>query len=278
MESKRLKRTAYLAIVWLIVLAAILITATYAWFTFNPYTNVTPMSSTVSKGGASLLIANQKDGKFDKECVLNPESGTTVLSPVSSADLTKFFEATAQNREGISILFHDVSQKVNDYTIHGKVYLKCENEDCDVYLRRFGINVGKDGQTLAALRMGMNVSTSSGTHNYIMKLDAMGDTANAAKKRTIATDNSVVSAIDKNGNASFEKDPAVEISQFFAKENGTDDPEPEAGEQVFCRLKAGEIATVEYWLYLEGCDINCINEVQKKDIALQLSFAGVAQQ
>ena len=56
MESKRLKRTAYLAIVWLIVLAAILITATYAWFTFNPYTNVTPMSSTVSKGGASLLI------------------------------------------------------------------------------------------------------------------------------------------------------------------------------------------------------------------------------
>lgn len=278
MESKRLRRTAYMAIVWLIVLAAVLITATYAWFTFNPYTNVTPMSSTVSEGDAILLIANRRDGNFDKECALNPESGATVLSPVSSSDLTKFFEATAQNRDGISILFHDVSGKVNDDTIHGKVYLKCENADCDVYLRRSGMNVGKNGQALAALRLGMKVSTVSGNHSYIMKLDSMGNTANAAEKRTITADNSVISAVDRNGNASFVKDPAVEISRLFAKENGTDDPEPGAGEQVFCSLKSGEIATVEYWLYLEGCDINCINEVQKKDIELQLSFAGVTQQ
>ena len=39
-------------------------------------------------------------------------------------------------------------------------------------------------------------------------------------------------------------------------------------------LKAEEVATVEYWLYLEGCDPNCYNPVQSKDIALQLGFAG----
>ena len=47
-----------------------------------------------------------------------------------------------------------------------------------------------------------------------------------------------------------------------------------AGAKALMTLKAEEVATVEYWLYLEGCDPNCYNPVQSKDIALQLGFAG----
>ena len=39
-------------------------------------------------------------------------------------------------------------------------------------------------------------------------------------------------------------------------------------------MEPEEIATVEYWLYLEGCDPECFNPVHSRDLALQLGFAG----
>ena len=275
MERKKLGRTAFLAIVWMIVLAAIMVTATYAWFTFSPDTNVTPMSSTVGKGDLNLLISNQKNGQYEKECALTPDSSSEVLSPLSTVDLNRFYVSSAQNRNGISILFSDASNQVDSRTIHGTVYLKCENGGCEVYLRRSGMNLGNDGQTLAALRLGLLISTESGNHTYILKLDSLGNMNTVTSRRTVPTADTVISSIDAMGNASFVTDPSLDISAFFAREQGIEDDQPEAGDIALCTLKDGEIAPVEYWLYLEGCDYNCIEEVQQKDIALQLSFAGI---
>lgn len=270
-----LRRTIYLAVFWIIVLAVTLITATYAWFTFSPDTNVTPMSSTVSEGAGDLLIANRENGTFDRECALILDSTSGILDPLSTVDLNRFYTATAQDRNGISILFADASDRVNTSTMHGKIYLKSENTDCDVYLRRSGLSLGGDAQTLAALRLGLRITTAGGVHTYIMKLDGMGDTSAAAARRTIAVAGAVVGAVDAQGNADLQRDPSVDISDFFAREQGANDTNPEAGNVALCRLQAEEVATVEYWLYLEGCDDHCIGEVQKKDIGLQLSFAGV---
>ena len=41
-------------------------------------------------------------------------------------------------------------------------------------------------------------------------------------------------------------------------------------------LNADEVAAVEYWLYLEGCDDNCSNPVQTRSSAFALAFAGVS--
>jgi hypothetical protein len=81
--------------------------------------------------------------------------------------------------------------------------------------------------------------------------------------------------VSAKGSPSYEKDPAASISEYAAKENGSEDEKPEAGEKSLTTLSADEIASVEYWLYLEGCDDNCINEVQNKNLSLQLGFAGV---
>ena len=43
-------------------------------------------------------------------------------------------------------------------------------------------------------------------------------------------------------------------------------------------LNVDEVATVEFWLYMEGCDDNCINAAQQKDTGIQLSFAGVPRE
>ena len=57
-----------------------------------------------------------------------------MLSPLSTGDLTHFYRVTAQNAAGIALLYRNADQDVNQDTIHGTVYLKCENAACDVYL------------------------------------------------------------------------------------------------------------------------------------------------
>ena len=46
------------------------------------------------------------------------------------------------------------------------------------------------------------------------------------------------------------------------------------GENSLCTLKKDEIAMAEYWVYLEGCDTECYNPVQSRNLTLQLSFTG----
>ena len=44
---------------------------------------------------------------------------------------------------------------------------------------------------------------------------------------------------------------------------------------MLVQLNKDEIASVEYWLYLEGCDEQCSNPVQNRTSEIQLAFAGV---
>ena len=276
MERKKLRRTAIFAVLWLLLLAVVLTSATYAWFTFTPDTNVTPMAGTVSQGDTYLLISNSPSGGFDTSCTM-PQSVTAALSPVSTPDLTRFYTATVQNREGISIEFADTTDCAEESLIHGTLYLQCKSGGCDVYLYRSGLTLGGDAQTLAALRLGMKLTTAAGTQTYMFNLDALGDTAGAATRRTVPNSGTVVSALT-DGAAVYAVDPAVTISDYFASEQTANDPAPGAGRAALCTLREDEICTVEYWLYLEGCDDNCIREVQSKDVALQLAFAGVSEE
>ena len=278
MEKKKLYKTAYMAVIWMVILLVILVGATYAWFTFNPATNVTPISSTISNGDTQLLISNNPNGGFAEKCTLVLDGTVESLIPLSTADLSGFYRAKAQNRDGISILFAEANEQINSSTMHGKVYLKCENDDCDVYFYRSGLELGGDAQTLAALRLGMKISTINGNHTYIFSLDSLGNTAAAAGRQTMAESGKVVSSVDRNGTASFVTDPAESIGSYMAVEQGANDRKPGKGEKALCTLKTDEVASVEYWLYLEGCDNNCIGEVQSKNGGLQLAFAGVTEE
>lgn len=46
-----------------------------------------------------------------------------------------------------------------------------------------------------------------------------------------------------------------------------------AGATPICTLTANEVASVRYVVYMEGCDANCIDEAQARDVVLQLAFA-----
>lgn len=271
-----MRKARYLAVLWVILAAFAVIGATYAWFTFSPATNVEPVSGTISNGNVNLLISNNPNTAFDVSCVLTPDSNPDVLKPLSTADLNQFFSASAQNQSGISILYKDVTGQYGENGIHGTVYLKSQNGSCDVYFYRSGMNFGSDIQTLAALRLGMKITTQSGTSTYIFRLDDMGATGSAQSIRTVPQSGTVVSTVSGGGSPVYVSDPASDLSRYLAGESSANDAFPTAGETRLAALSADEVASVEYWLYLEGCDDNCINEVQNRNFSLQLAFAGVA--
>ncbi|MCI6227224.1 MAG: hypothetical protein MR636_00540, partial [Clostridiales bacterium] len=100
MEKRRLWASLIMTAFTLVVLCATLTVSTYAWFTFDPFTNVTPMEGKISDGDTNLLISESKDGPFDKKCGLNPTSLAKILQPVSTLDLNTFYASSAQNRDG----------------------------------------------------------------------------------------------------------------------------------------------------------------------------------
>ena len=275
MKHKGLKTSLMLSILCLLVAVIALGAVTYAWFTFDPYTNVTPMEGKISGGEANLLISDKPTTGFAKSCVLVPEHMASALSPISTENLTDFFVSTYQE-EGISKRFSQVSKdggwKPEKYLIHGTVYLKSAGGGANVYFDKPPLDVGSDAQWLAAGRLGLKITgATAGSGTYIFSLDDLGSTSGAESRATIAPPAGqanqalVIRSVNAAGEPAFADDPATGLNGCI---HGA------AGAKALMTLKAEEVATVEYWLYLEGCDPNCYNPVQSKDIALQLGFAG----
>lgn len=275
-EKKALKRSASLSVLWILIALLAIAGATYAWFTFSSATNIEPnQGSTISDGDASLLIANSKNGNFDKECKLLVDNADGELVPVSTDSLDAFYKSIAQDTSGISILYADATADVPSSTLHGSVYLTCEQGALDVYFFGPRLNFGQDTQALAAMRLGLKITKGNNARTYILNLDSMGDTSGAKRTVTVPENGTVVASANNDGTAKYVKDPAEDIASYFASVTGKDDTAPKAGRNKLTTVNEGEIVQVEYWLYLEGCDDNCSNPVQSKDVALQLSFAGV---
>lgn len=271
MEKRKLWASLIMTAATLVVLCATLTVSTFAWFTFDPFTNVTPMEGKISEGDTTLLISEKKDRDFDKKCELHPADLPDKLNPVSSYDLTKFYTSSAQNYKGISTAYRDVTEKLADWLIHGTLYLKSVGTECDVFFHRPPLDLGEDNQVLTAGRLGMKFTDKDGkSTSYIFRLDSLGSDEGVKKKRTVAPAGAdggkrPVVVQTNTGKDLYADDPAVSISQHLMDETGA---------KKLLRIRADEVVTVEYWLYLEGCDDACSNPVRSKDVTLQLGFAG----
>lgn len=274
-ETKKLKRTFRIAIVLAVLLLCAAGGSVYAWFSLSGMasTSVTPMGGSISDGDASLFISVSRVGPFDKSCELVLDGNPDTLKPLSTADLDHFYRAIAQNNDGIAVLYESADDRVNTDALHGTVYLKCENGSCDVYFDAENFFVGSDAQGLAAMRLGLRITSSSGTKTYIFRLDELGSTVGAQSRATIPTSSSVVSSVSSGGQAAYVSDPSTSISEYMTQKNSSD--QYNAGAATLVSLEADEVASVEYWLYLEGCDEQCFNPVQNRAAEFALAFVGV---
>ncbi len=272
---KGLRKSLVMAIVGMIFFLISVTGVTYAWFTISgrAHTNVTPMGGTVSDGDTLLLISNSESGPFDRECDLVFAGDAQALKPVSTADLDSFYRVTMQNKEGMAVAYESADDRVDTDTLHGTVYLRCEGAPCNVYFNGEELQLGSDAQALAAMRLGLRITNHDGSRTFVMRLDDLGSTAAAQSNATVPNAGTVVSAISDGGNAAYVSDPSVNISDYIAQAAGND--EYNAGADMLFSMNADEVATVEYWLYLEGCDEQCVNQVQDIDSDIRLAFAGV---
>lgn len=271
---KGLRKSLVMAIVGLVLFLVSATGVTYAWFTLSgkAQTNVTPMGGTVSDGDTLLLISSSESGPFDRTCDLVFAGDAQALKPVSTADLESFYRVIMQNKEGMAVAYENADDRVDTDTLHGTVYLRCEGAPCNVYFNGEELQLGSDAQALAAMRLGLKITNHDGSRTFVMKLDDLG-ALGAQSNATVPVAGTVVSGISGSGDASYVSDPALNISDYMAQAAGNDEYMP--GADVLVSLNADEVATVEYWLYLEGCDEQCVNEVQNIDLNIQLSFAGV---
>ncbi|MBQ6093796.1 MAG: hypothetical protein IJL09_00175 [Lachnospiraceae bacterium] len=267
--------TIVLAVFWVMIALAAVAGVTYAWFTFNPATNVVPVSSTISDGEVALLISNEANGEFGTEVVL-PQSVSGDLEPVSTMDAVSFYAANLQTRQGISVRYRDASAEIAQVTIHGTLYLQSLKDNCQVFFNRDGMDFGTDPQMLAALRLALKIHTNAGDHFYVFSLDDIGSVDGATAVQTTVETGVVVGSINADGTPNYVPDPSRGLSDYFAVIGA--ERLPRAGRKALCTISTNEVATVEYWLYLEGCDENCNNSVQEKEASIQLSFAGVTAQ
>ena len=223
MEKRRLWASLFMTAFTLVVLCATLTVSTYAWFTFDPFTNVTPMEGKISDGDTNLLISESKDGPFDKKCGLNPTSLAKILQPVSTLDLNTFYASSAQNRDGISTNYKNVTEKPEDWLIQGTVYLQCLGSGCNVYFDKDTLNLGEDIQILAAGRLGLKMTDADGkTETLLFRLDSLGDTAGAESRRTVSADKEVVvGGINADNTPNYENDPAASIGDYMLTANDT---------------------------------------------------------
>ena len=272
MSKRRLRASLFLTALTMVVLCAVLTVSTYAWFTFDPYTYVTPMEGTISDGDVALLISESEDQDFDIKCPLNPTSLPEELFPVSTADLGTFFAAKTQTG-GIVVSYTDVTEEPENWLIQGTLYLKSVGSASDVYFNKETMDFGTDEQVLAAGRLGFLITVEAETGDpLIFRLDEFGDTAGAESENTVSEENAVVvSAIDNSGAPEYTDDPAADIGDYaIDNDNRT----------KLCTIPADQVAKVEYWLYLEGCDTECCNPLQTdgggngREIILKLGFAG----
>lgn len=61
---------------------------------------------------------------------------------------------------------------------------------------------------------------------------------------------------------------------IFSCDGSGNSPVLRSGAQPLFTLGANEVASVRYFVYMEGCDANCITEAQSKNFTLQFAFAG----
>ena len=192
-DVKNLKKSFHLSVLWILLLLVVFTGSTYAWFTLSGLssTNVTPMAGTIGIGDTVLLISNSSNGPFDKSCELVLDGNPTSLKPISTANLQNFYKGTTQTKEGITVLYASADSEVNQDAIHGTVYLQCQNAACDVYFEPQNLNLGSNAQALAAMRLGLKITSSTGTQNLIFKLDALGSTGSAQSRTTISRSSGV---------------------------------------------------------------------------------------
>lgn len=262
------------------VVLAVLLAATYAWFTSNRYTGADSVQVHSGSQSLKLEIAPASGGPYGEESAITQLSTGEVLDPVSTADLTTFFKNIAMENDQASGF--SVTEK--GY-YHGQVFLQAtadgqpDNARVDLYLDTDGIVVNEGetpGQMLNAARVGLVFAGAQGDNGGKPVIFALSPNHNAGGDSYAntnlpgATGDFVLAG--GAGAVNAVADPAVDPTVYTLADNGGGLSLPE---NPLVSLPLNQVVTVEVYFYLEGCDPDCTNAIRTTEMSIQLPFYGV---
>jgi hypothetical protein len=154
--------------------------------------------------------------------------------------------------------------------LHGTLYLRADGNDFDVYLWPESLSSGRIRRR--SPRCGSVCGRPSAGNKDGHPPPGFG---RRHRRRRRAADGLPAESVVASAAETGRRCSRTTGARPDAVSGGRDERRCPAGQEILCTIANNQVATVEYWYYLEGCDENCINAVQSRDAILQLGFAGV---
>lgn len=260
---------------------ALLTTATYAWFSL---TNAAQVNQLTLKAGTtgSLLISNSATDGFSEAIDLTlPEN--CCLRPLSTTDGTSFHkpiygtDGVVESVNTTAITAGDLENMINDSEANGGWLIK----------KTFYLKANtKSELTEVGIKLLAPKNTESGTTIDNASADTYG--AEAIRISFTCTDvdnNTVTKILEPNADETFEKAATQASLRGWSdvdtiKQSGTDykfsnndgtSYTDYVSEELF-RIPTNEAVAVTMYIWLEGADKECVNEIVGNAINAQIRF------
>ena len=279
----RKRLTSSMIAAFLLLLASL--AATYAWYVYNTSRHTTKVKMAAGTG-VNLQISNSYNGDYSSATVLDSFQGQ--LTPVSTDRISGGFQKVVKFKNG------DVNQaamvtdtftdgQTSDY-YHTKLFLRTTGSTTDIYLSDIGFEDSDEKNPISsAIRVGFVVhkpgKDKATEAEYIFEIS---DKKNPQAQYNTDTGNEgyVLDSTKKDGTTvSFHP----ETSDAFCNYNkATGEVSLKSGSKKICTVsgtsegKPGESVEIDVYIWLEGCDEDCTNNLAGKTLKnLALSFAGI---
>lgn len=274
---------AYIALV-MVVLAATLGAATYAWFTSNMKVNTNSVSVHSDTSKLVLELGDADAGSWSQQgdaSLASTASGAATLYPVSTFDLNGFAACAQNNSSGDATVFEQAKDNGSAYyhgwidlrpTITGTGASKVKGK-VSLYLAESLVPQGVDAELLRAARVGIKISSSNQVlATNIFELDS-SDSGHRGEHPTTApaglagyTDGMLLGW--QNGQlacgADVKQDPAA-----FTLDTGETAARPQ---NALATLALGQTYRLDIYYYIEGTDPDSADYLHQDPGTLHLAL------
>ena len=310
-QVRQLRRQLILAFLALLVAFAATAAATFAWYIYNTSAHTTRVRMAAGTS-VNLQISNQRDGRYESATALSPDENSAggtfvgILTPVSTNDVRLGFQKavgfeSAGSGTGLGSLWANafgLSQPEEKDYYKTSLFLRTNAAAVNVYIADldYGAPDGNGGVTKTeqdrlvstAMRVGFVVyapgSDSDVVAQYIYALNEEDHIA--------APNNNTAPGQTFGLTGSFAMDPAnpgqvvaftpYNKTHFCQYDRTTGATQATAQSVRLCQLSGsgteyGAATRVDVYLWLEGCDPDCTNEICGMTLSnFSILFAGAA--
>lgn len=271
-SQEMLKRRFIIALIAMLITFVSICAATFAWYIFHVSKHTTNVHMAAGSS-ISLQISNQENGTYSSSAVLDSFVGE--LNPVSTDRIANGFQKVygftngSENQPMLVANLFGVSDSTDYYKTN--LYLKANGGNMDVYLADIGYEDSDTAKPIStAIRLGLVVDGQEFIY-AINTAEAPQREYNSQKGEegyvldSTQTDGSVVLFTPMDSSTFCNMDSVtgrIHLTDTSAKLfTATEKP-----------------VHVEIYIWLEGCDSDCTNELVRTTLKnLSISFAGVTQ-